>query len=79
MIRHSHPGRGGWRLAGLALAAVLALAACGGEKTATLEPSPEATGRIYVAMGDSVAAGSGASEPAATGYAALVRDAVDLE
>jgi lysophospholipase L1-like esterase len=77
MMRHGHPGRVGWRLAGLILAAVLALAACRGEEAAAPDLSSEATGEVYVTMGDSVAAGSGASEPAATGYAALVRDALE--
>lgn len=76
-MRHRRPGRGGWRLAGLALATLLALAACQGQNAATPGPSSGIPGGVYVAMGDSVAAGLGASQPAATGYAALVRDALD--
>lgn len=37
---------------------------------------PNGEGGVYLALGDSVAAGSGASEPAGTGYAAIVRDAL---
>jgi lysophospholipase L1-like esterase len=67
-MRHMDSGPRAWRVVGLAFAAVLALAACGGEE--------QAAGAFYLALGDSVAAGSGASEPAAKGYAALVHDAL---
>jgi lysophospholipase L1-like esterase len=69
MIGHTDPDSKAWRVVGLALAAVLVLAACQGEE--------QAAGASYLALGDSVAAGSGASEPAAKGYAALVQDALD--
>jgi lysophospholipase L1-like esterase len=64
------------RTTAFAIVALLALAllACGGDGgggTAT-PVLPEGRGGLYLALGDSTSAGSGASDPAATSYVALV-------
>lgn len=63
---------------GVAVALLLfASIACGGGGSSD---SPvvfeDATGGVYLALGDSVAAGSGASDPATTSYVGLVADAL---
>ena len=66
----------------LTLAALASVAlACddgnGGSSTATPGPLPEGvSGGIYLALGDSIAAGSGASEPDINSYVALVTEAL---
>ncbi|MBI5283538.1 MAG: SGNH/GDSL hydrolase family protein [Chloroflexi bacterium] len=58
----------------LALLAAVAIAACGGS------PSEARYDGLYLSLGDSVAAGNGASDPASTGFAALVtKDAGSIE
>ena len=65
----------------LILLAVFAALACGGGETHSLVVPPEANivnaeGRVYIALGDSIAAGTGASDSATTSYVALVAEAV---
>ena len=68
----------------IALPALLALAcvavACSerGEPESDVEslPSGDGSGGVYLALGDSIAAGSGASNAGSTSYVALVRDAL---
>ncbi len=64
-----------------AAALAAALAACAGgdgsdERVALSELLAAADGGVYLALGDSVAAGSGASDPSTTGYVALVAAAL---
>jgi len=65
-----------WALAAALLAGVLALAACAGgpdEATgASGTPAGAETEGVYLALGDSYAAGLGASDAATTSYASLV-------
>ena len=63
-----------WLLTVLVLAA--GLAACGGNDSTPRQP--EASG-IYLSLGDSVAAGNGASDPASTSFAAIVADEEKLD
>ena len=65
--------------AAFALAVSLTVAACGGGSEGTdgaPQLPPRADGGVYLALGDSVAAGSGASDPASTSYVALVAAAL---
>ncbi len=60
------------------VALALAAAACGDEP-GTADGSVtlgEGTGGIYLALGDSIAAGEGASDPGSTSYVALVAEAL---
>lgn len=54
----------------VALLGLAAAAACSGSSSAAILPDGE--GGVYVALGDSFAAGDGASDPATTSYVALV-------
>ncbi len=56
----------------LAIAAVVVLAAAGARCKRPGEPAAPAWSGVMLSLGDSVAAGNGASDPAATSFAALV-------
>ena len=58
-----------------ALAAIVA-AACDGEATSAPAPSPTPAGGAYLALGDSLSFGIGASDPGATGFVALLQKAL---
>ena len=64
--------------AGVTVALLLfASIACGGSGSSdSAVVFKDATGGVYLALGDSVAAGSGASDPATTSYVGLVADAL---
>ncbi len=71
------------RLAGLALLSFLALvlaASCsGGDETDSLIVLEAGDSGVLLALGDSIAAGSGASDPATTSYVGLVAEALRSE
>lgn len=58
----------------VAVAAVLAFA-CGGSSNSTAD-APDDTGGVYLALGDSIAQGEGASDPERTDYVAIVEGAL---
>ena len=65
------------RVAVAAALLLFASIACGGSGSSDSSVVFEdATGGVYLALGDSVAAGSGASDPATTSYVGLVADAL---
>ena len=59
-----------------ALLLLLVLSACGGGSSSLPVIFDDADGGVYVSLGDSVAAGSGASDPATTSYVGLVAEAL---
>lgn len=63
----------------LTLLLAATLVACSGDaaREAAIAPLPDAAGGVYLALGDSVAAGSGASEPEGSSYVALVANALE--
>ncbi|HXK34123.1 MAG TPA: SGNH/GDSL hydrolase family protein [Dehalococcoidia bacterium] len=60
------------------IVAVAAASACGGEDNGGPAAQPVAGG-AYISVGDSIAAGSGASDPARTSFAAIVGSRLNLE
>jgi lysophospholipase L1-like esterase len=59
------------------VALALVVAACGDdEPSSAVVTLGEGTGGVYLALGDSIAAGEGASDPSATSYVALVAEAL---
>jgi lysophospholipase L1-like esterase len=74
---------GRWAVALLGLVALafagLACDSGGGGESAVVTPTsplPDVTGGVYLALGDAIAAGGGASDAASTGYVALVAQAL---
>ncbi|MBX6342431.1 MAG: hypothetical protein IRY97_08230, partial [Thermomicrobiaceae bacterium] len=66
-----------WRV-GLALATVLALGVVAGAgRVAAPPPTRAAPEQVYLALGDSIAAGLVTSLPRTRGYPALVRDLIE--
>lgn len=67
----------GQTIAALVALALLA-AACGGSSSATQSAilSTDRQGGVYIALGDSIAAGNGASDPATTSYVGLIAAAL---
>lgn len=58
--------------------AIVSASACGGGGNGGSAVRP-AAGGAYISIGDSIAAGSGASDPAKTSFAAIVAGRLDLE